>query len=66
MFVPQKAAVRPRAFAPHSGEPLPLEDLVLAFLEEQRDEGDAGTIIRIEGGAGAAGWRDLPAPSLFA
>lgn len=53
MFVPQKAAVRPRAFAPHSGEPLPLEDLVLAFLEEQRDEGNAGTIIRIEGGAGA-------------
>lgn len=54
MFVPQKAAVRPRAFAPHCGEPLPLEDLVLAFLEErQRALADAGTIIQIEGGAGA-------------
>ena len=54
MFVPQKAAVRPRAFAPHCGEPLPLQDLVMAFLEERQREGsEAGTIIRIEGGAGA-------------
>jgi uncharacterized protein YjbI with pentapeptide repeats/energy-coupling factor transporter ATP-binding protein EcfA2 len=54
MLTPQRAFVRPRAFAPHCGEPLPLEDLVLAFLEERQRKGsEAGTIIQIAGDAGA-------------
>jgi uncharacterized protein YjbI with pentapeptide repeats len=54
MLIPQRAVVRPRAIAPHCGESLPLEDLVLAFLEERQQEGsEAGTIIQIGGGAGA-------------
>lgn len=54
MLTPKRAIVRPRAIAPHCGEPLPLEDLVLAFLEERQPEGSGtGTIIQIGGGAGA-------------
>ena len=53
MFTPQRALVRPRAIAPHSREPLLLEDLVSAFLERQRAGDDTGTIIQIGGGAGA-------------
>lgn len=54
MFTPQRAIVRPRAIAPHSGEPLPLVDLVSAFLEErQRDGSGTGAIIQIGGGTGA-------------
>ena len=54
MLTPQRAFVRPHAIAPHSGESLPLEDLVSAFLaERQREESGTGTIIQIGGGAGA-------------
>jgi uncharacterized protein YjbI with pentapeptide repeats len=54
MVTPQRAFVRPRAIARHCGEPLPLEDLVLDFLEERRGTaGDSGTIIQIRGEAGA-------------
>ncbi|MBC7853383.1 MAG: hypothetical protein IAF94_08110, partial [Pirellulaceae bacterium] len=54
MLTPQRASVRPHAISPHSGEPLPLEDLVSAFLEERQREGSgSGAIIQIGGGAGA-------------
>lgn len=58
MLSPKRALVRPRAIALHSGESLPLEDLVSAFLDELRNErrrgdGDTGTIIQIGGEAGA-------------
>lgn len=49
-----RAVVRPRAFAPNCGEPLPLEDLVLEFLEErQQERRESGLVIQIRGGEGA-------------
>ena len=55
MFTPQRALVRPRAISTHSGEALPLEELVLAFLEQRRRRTGTidGTLIQIAGGPGA-------------
>src|SRR3954471_6782694 len=55
MFTPQRALVRPRAISPHSGEPLPLEELVSEFLADRQAQLGtiAGTVIQIAGGPGA-------------